>query len=675
MNKKKLSIIVIIGLLAIAIGSVIYYYFIHESENSTLTIAENQWIENHKNNVIDISIVTDIPVFSVDGEGVIFDFLNDLEKDTGLSFNRLSYSFNNKAESDYYFAITDEKTSDDVVLYHGNYVIVTKTNKKYTNLEDIEKMTLGTLEKDLEKGNQYLKANTGFKFKTYKTLKELIKAVNNNLVTGIVLPKILYLNTIGTHSDLNISYNITEMPSNIVLHLGDNKKLNNIIKKYHKKWNKEDYEDSYHDSFSNYYFTKNEIYENDQIAFKSKRYMYGFIQNPPFDALNAGRLVGTNKEILQEFAHLSGIEINYQEYKNMAELIDDFNKDKIDIFMNLASQKQYELEYYETVDVYDPQIYIISKSDNDVIINSLSSLVGKKVSTIKDSKILNSLSGYDISIETFNNLPHLLEKAQKDSVIVLDRKSYETYMNDRLKDYKIDYMYKLDDGYNFVIRKNKENKVLEDYFNFYLSYINEKEITIDNNTFKTTGKNMIVLYILAGILSIGLIILIGITLKKHKKKKKVSDISKEEKIRYIDDLTSLKNRRYLNETMQTWDDSEIYPQTIIIIDLNNLAYINDNYGHEEGDKTIVEAANVLITNQLENSEIVRTDGNEFLIYLVGYDEKQIISYIRKLNKELKDLSHGFGAATGYSMITDEIKTIDDAINEATLDMKSNKEEG
>ena len=63
-----------------------------------------------------------------------------------------------------------------------------------------------------------------------------------------------------------------------------------------------------------------------------------------------------------------------------------------------------------------------------------------------------------------------------------------------------------------------------------------------------------------------------------------------------------------------------------------------------------------------------------MIYLVGYDEKQVVSYIRKLNKELKDLSHGFGAAVGYSVINDAIKTIDDAVNEATLDMRNNKEE-
>ena len=60
--------------------------------------------------------------------------------------------------------------------------------------------------------------------------------------------------------------------------------------------------------------------------------------------------------------------------------------------------------------------------------------------------------------------------------------------------------------------------------------------------------------------------------------------------------------------------------------------------------------------------------------MIEYDEKQVVSYIRKLNKALKELKHGFGAAIGYSMINDELKTVDDAINEATLDMRTNKEE-
>ena len=118
---------------------------------------------------------------------------------------------------------------------------------------------------------------------------------------------------------------------------------------------------------------------------------------------------------------------------------------------------------------------------------------------------------------------------------------------------------------------------------------------------------------------------------------------------------------------------KIYPRTIIIVDLNNLKYVNDKYGHEEGNKLIVRASSVLINTQLEKSEIIRSDGNEFLIYLLGYREKQILTYINKLKKEFDKLPYSFGAAIGYSIIEDETKTIDDAISEASIEMRKNKE--
>ena len=219
-----------------------------------------------------------------------------------------------------------------------------------------------------------------------------------------------------------------------------------------------------------------------------------------------------------------------------------------------------------------------------------------------------------------------------------------------------------------------KNEIFIKYFNFYLTLANEKDAIVVgvDEALNATDHSLIILLSAIVVSIIVLVILVLAVIKKLRGNSKT--LTKEDKLKYVDVLTSLKNRNYLNDNIEVWDESEIYPQTIIIIDLNNIAYVNDNYGHAEGDNVIKEAANILITNQLPNSEIIRTNGNEFLIYLVEYDEKQIVSYIKKLNKEFKELSHGFGAAIGYSMITDAIKTIDDAVNEATLDMKNNKEE-
>ena len=173
---------------------------------------------------------------------------------------------------------------------------------------------------------------------------------------------------------------------------------------------------------------------------------------------------------------------------------------------------------------------------------------------------------------------------------------------------------------------------------------------------------------------IGVLIVAFIIWLFAKKKLKVKKKNKrEETIRYIDPLTSLKNRNYLNKNFKRWEENAIYPQSIIVINLNNLRHVNDVYGHEEGDKLIKLAANILIRNQLEQSDIIRTDGNEYLIYMVGYEKNKVVAYMRKLYKELSELPYGYGATLGYSMIEDDIKTIDDAINEAVLEIRANKE--
>lgn len=182
--------------------------------------------------------------------------------------------------------------------------------------------------------------------------------------------------------------------------------------------------------------------------------------------------------------------------------------------------------------------------------------------------------------------------------------------------------------------------------------------------------SLIAKYILLTITVFGVIFIV--LYKSSKRIKIAKKIRKDDKIKFIDQLTSLKNRNYLNEYIHNWNNNTIYPQTMIVIDLNNLQFINDTLGYEEGDKQIMAAANILIKTQLDNSDVMRTDGNEFLVYLVGYTQKQITNYIHKLNKEFKKLPYDYGAEFGYSMINDSIKTIEDAIIEATEEMKNAK---
>lgn len=678
MTKKQVIITSITLIVILILGWVFYYFFLNQDEKSTLTIVEKKWIEKNKNNIVDIGIINNIPIFNYDGEGVFFEFIKKIEKDTGLEFNEISYDLGSTETPEYAFKIKEKADDNDISIYEDNYAIVSKNKVVYNDLEDIPAMTIGVTKNNLENINFYLYDNKNIQYKVFDNETSLFNEINSNnsSVQAIVVPKTIYLNYINKNK-LNINYNITDAKLNFVLSLGNEKKLNTIIRKYYKKWYKDEYKEQYNKYFLSNYFNFNNIYEDKVAKFRSKQYNYGFISYAPFSTSVDGKLVGISNEYMSQFASLANIEIKYKEYKSLHDLIKDFNENKIDLFFNTSSQNKFDMDVYNTISAVDENISIVTHENNDIIIKSLSSLKDKEVYVIAGSQAVSHLKGYGIVTREVNNFDNILDKLNEDSIIAIDTKAFDIYRHNKLDKFKIAYSFSLKNNYSYAIRDIKDNEVFSKFFNFYISFVDGKKIenNVTYDMYVPKVKNHLLQYLLGFVIGCGVVVAgITIIVKKPFKKNRKSIISKENKIKYIDMLTSLKNRNYLNSAIEKWDESEIYPQTIMIIDLNNIAYINDNYGHEEGDNVIKQAANILITTQVENSEIMRTNGNEFLVYMVNYDEKQVITYIRKLTKEFKELSHGFGAAIGYSMITDGLKTIDDAINEATLDMKSNKEE-
>lgn len=678
MTKKQVIITSITLIVILILGWVFYYFFLNQDEKSTLTIVEKKWIEKNKNNIVDIGIINNIPIFNYDGEGVFFEFIKKIEKDTGLEFNEISYDLGSTEIPEYAFKIKEKADDNDISIYEDNYAIVSKNKVVYNDLEDIPAMTIGVTKNNLENINFYLYDNKNIQYKVFDNETSLFNEINSNnsSVQAIVVPKTIYLNYINKNK-LNINYNITDAKLNFVLSLGNEKKLNTIIKKYYKKWYKDEYKEQYNKYFLSNYFNFNNIYEDKVAKFRSKQYNYGFISYAPFSTSVDGKLVGISNEYMSQFASLANIEIKYKEYKSLHDLIKDFNENKVDLFFNTSSQNKFDMDVYNTISAVDENISIVTHENNDIIIKSLSSLKDKEVYVIAGSQAVSHLKGYGIVTREVNNFDNILDKLNKDSIIAIDTKAFDIYRHNKLDKFKIAYSFSLKNNYSYAIRDIKDNEVFSKFFNFYISFVDGKKIenNVTYDMYVPNVKNHLLQYLLGFVIGCGVVVAgITVIVKKPFKRNRKSIISKENKIKYIDMLTSLKNRNYLNSAIEKWDESEIYPQTIMIIDLNNIAYINDNYGHEEGDNVIKQAANILITTQVENSEIMRTNGNEFLVYMVNYDEKQVITYIRKLTKEFKELSHGFGAAIGYSMIIDGLKTIDDAINEATLDMKSNKEE-
>ena len=204
MSKKKILLIVLI--LIVLGGAGAFYYFNFRSTSTTLTAEEQKWIEDNRNNLIDFSVPSDIPVLSTSGTGVIFDFLDDLEKDTDLEFNKLSSS----DTSDYALELTDKVSKNDILFYQDNYALVTKVNTNYAKASSIKNMTIGVLKDDEQKINNYLSEATNVLYKQYENISSLFAAMNTTDIDAIAVPKLANLETIVSNDNLYIAYNFNE---------------------------------------------------------------------------------------------------------------------------------------------------------------------------------------------------------------------------------------------------------------------------------------------------------------------------------------------------------------------------------------------------------------------------------------------------------------------------------
>ena len=154
----------------------------------------------------------------------------------------------------------------------------------------------------------------------------------------------------------------------------------------------------------------------------------------------------------------------------------------------------------------------------------------------------------------------------------------------------------------------------------------------------------------------------------HKDNAVLKDISK------ADELTGLLNRRGFNDeslaAAKKYKDSDMYA-VLVFADLDYLKYINDKYGHSEGDFALRASADVLRHIFRSTDIIGRTGGDEYNILAIvsepGLEEKILErkrSIIEQVNLESGkpyriDLSMGI-----YQCRCSELGDLSEAIKQA-----------
>ncbi len=174
-----------------------------------------------------------------------------------------------------------------------------------------------------------------------------------------------------------------------------------------------------------------------------------------------------------------------------------------------------------------------------------------------------------------------------------------------------------------------------------------------------------------------IIVLIDVT-------EEILDMKRVEYERDHDSLTGLLNRVAFERKSKKLLNEKPKAAAMIMWDLDNLKYINDNYGHELGDEYIIKTAAVLRGIERAGALVSRRSGDEFFAMIYGLkSEEEIYKEICRvheelLNTELKladDKNIKIKASCGYVCYPEETGNIENLIKYADFAMyeaKKNK---
>jgi diguanylate cyclase (GGDEF)-like protein len=400
----------------------------------------------------------------------------------------------------------------------------------------------------------------------------------------------------------------------------------------------------------------------------------------PIDYYENGKYLGISGAILNEISRKTGIRFSYL-YSDFDVLYPQLEKGDINVLNIAKTEEKLKTFIYPRPYLMEREQIYGRKNSPDVL--DIYGLEGKSVAVVEgfwhNEVLKKSLSSVKIiSTPTLQESMQLVNSGKADYFI--ENPSVVKFYMEELDMFNImqkgttsndSYLY-------FGISKNKPE--LASIIDKVLPMLNIQELArkgfnqIPRKTeFERNYKWFSIIFILVIALTAVIYILISVFRNLVQERTTVILMKAREEYFYTDSLTGVFNRNYLNEKIIP-ELKKTYPNALIICDMNNLKFSNDNYGHCFGDKLIKKYVDFLKKNTCGNT-LVRMGGDEFLIIMPGNGEEQaseLSNRLLGLPKEYVQASDGeiieVCAAYGYSVQSGKDINIDEMIKEADQQM-------
>ncbi len=97
------------------------------------------------------------------------------------------------------------------------------------------------------------------------------------------------------------------------------------------------------------------------------------------------------------------------------------------------------------------------------------------------------------------------------------------------------------------------------------------------------------------------------------------------RLAHTDSLTGIYNRTAFSEKEEELTEAAEGKGLFVLLDINNLKVVNDSYGHEEGDKHIINGARIINDSFSPFGTCYRIGGDEFFVVIEGSDDLDVFN--------------------------------------------------